>query len=295
MDRMTGLRTFRRVVELNGFSAAARDLGYSNAAVSKIIKELEADLGVQLLIRTTRSLSLTDTGQAYFDRITFLLDELAYADEAAREHSTTLKGRLKLSAPMSLGLTVLSDLVAEFTLTYPDLRIDLEMSDGKVDIVAGGFDLAIRGGTLDDSTLRARRLMKLERIVCAAPSYLEQADTIGKPCDLKPHDCLVYTMSSSPHLWRLQRENKSEDVPVSGRFSANSSMAIRDAALRGVGPALLPTIYVEQDLKAGRLVNVLPGWSGAPQALFAVYPAHRESSRKLRVFIDYLVDQLRQT
>ena len=173
MDRYVALSVFRRVIECNGFSAAARDLGYSNAAVSKIIKDLEADLGAPLIVRTTRSLSLTDTGRDYFERASQLLDDWSDMDEAARASSREPRGRLRLSLPMSLGVIRLSAVIARFSARYPHIRIDLELGDRYVDLVGEGFDLAIRGGELQDSSLRARKLMAIERGLVASPAYLE--------------------------------------------------------------------------------------------------------------------------
>lgn len=290
MDRFSAINVFRRVVELGAFSAAARDLGLSNAAVSKMVKELEADLGVQLIVRTTRSLSLTDVGEAYFQRITNVLDDLSEADETARSSNESPRGRLRISAPMSLGLTVLSGALPAFAKGYPDLEIDIVMSDAYVDLIDGGFDLAIRGGQLEDSSLRARKLMNLDRIVCAAPEYLERNGRPASPSELSGHAALIFSFSASPNVWRLEKGGEREEVSVNKRYRANSSLAIRDAALQGLGLALLPLVYVDDALRSGELVDALPGWKGEPQAVYAVYPAHRESSCKLRLFIDFLID-----
>lgn len=294
MDRFSAINVFRRVVELGAFSAAARDLGLSNAAVSKMVKELEADLGAQLIVRTTRSLSLTDVGEAYYQRITNVLEDLSEADDAVRSSSENPQGRLRVSAPMSLGLTVLSKALPTFAEEYPALDIDLVMSDAYVDLIEGGFDLAIRGGQLEDSSLRARKLMDLDRIVCAAPNYLEREGRPSSPSDLPGHAALIFSYSASPNLWRLEKDGVREEVAVSRRFRANSSLAIRDAALQGLGLALLPLVYVDDALRRGQLVDALPGWKGEPQAVYAVYPAHRETSRKLRLFIDFLIEAFEQ-
>ncbi|WP_203292227.1 LysR family transcriptional regulator [Maricaulis parjimensis] len=292
MDRYVALSVFRRVIECDGFSAAARDLGYSNAAVSKIIKDLEADLGAPLIVRTTRSLSLTDIGQAYFDRACRLLDDWADMDEAARASGNEPRGLLRVSLPMSLGVIQLSAVIADFSARYPQIRIDLELGDRYVDLVGEGFDLAIRGGGLQDSSLRARKLMAIERGVCAAPAYLEARGRPETPAELTQHEALIFTLAAQPHAWTLESGGARESVSVKGRFRANNSLALRDAAIAGSGLAFIPLIYAREAMAAGHLVRVLPDWSGETQHLYGVYPAHRETSRKLRLFLDFLVDSL---
>lgn len=291
MDRLAALTVFRRVVELEGFAAAARDLGYSNAAVSKMVKELEADLGVQLLIRTTRSLHVTDLGRAYFDRVCDHLDGLRDADDVVRMHMATPRGRLRVSMPMSFGLATLSRAMPAFAAQHPDISIDLVMSDSLVDLVEEGFDVAIRGGQLSDSSLKAKKLTDIERIVCASPDYLARRETPRTPEDLKAHQCLVYSSATSPEVWRLVNDDKETcAVTVATRYRVNNSLALRDAALAGLGLAFLPQPYVDEAFTTGALQRVLPGWRGEPQALFAVYPSHREASPKLRAFIDFLAE-----
>tara|TARA_R110000751_G_scaffold71441_6_gene144840 strand:+ start:4756 stop:5655 length:900 start_codon:yes stop_codon:yes gene_type:complete len=290
MDRFSCLNTFRRVVELEGFSNAARDLGLSNAAVSKMIKDLEAELGAQLIVRTTRSLHLTDVGQTYFTRVCHLLDDLHDADDFVRSSTENPRGHLRISAPMSFGLNRLSVLLPQFAKLYPDISIDLSMSDAFTDLVEGGFDLAIRGGRLEDSSLKARKLMDIERQVFASPDYLDKMGFPAGPSDLASHACLIYTGSSTPDVWRLEKDDRRESVPVNGTYRVNSSLAIRDAAIAGLGLAFLPDFYTLAAHADGRLLDALPGWKGEKQTLYAVYPAHRQTSRKLRLFVDFLID-----
>lgn len=292
MDRITALRVFRRVIELNGFAAAARDLDLSNAAVSKIIKELEADLGTPLIHRTTRSLRLTDTGHDYFNQITRILDDLGEADDAVRSSGGEPRGVLRISAPLSLGLVLLSPVLARFAASHPELRLDVEFGDQPVDLIEGRFDLAIRGGQLRDSGLKARKLMDIERVPCASPAYLSRCGTPETPGDLAGHRCLAYSLSATPRSWVLQKDGESVRVAIDGAFRANNSLAIRDAAVEGLGVALLPALYVQEALASGRLVRVLPGWRGEAHALYGVYPQHRESSLKVRTLLDYLVEAM---
>ncbi|WP_430431232.1 LysR family transcriptional regulator [Oceanicaulis sp.] len=293
MDRLLTLEVFRRVVECNGFSAAARDLGVSNAAVSKAVKDLEARLGVQLIVRTTRSLNLTDSGAAYYQQACAVLDALAEADEQVRAEATSPRGRLKVSAPMSMGLTTLSDALPDFCRQYTDILLDLHMSDEVVDLVSGGFDLAIRGGLLQDSSLKARKLLDLDRIVCAAPSYLEARGHPASPQDLSAHDALVFAGSDAPETWPLFSADGMQAVSVKPRLRINNSIALKSAAMQGLGLALLPNVYVREEIASGALVDAVPGWRGEAQALYAVYPEQREVSRKVRVFLDFLVEHFR--
>lgn len=292
MDRFAALRVFRRVIELNGFAAAARDLDLSNAAVSKTVKELEADLGVQLIQRTTRSLRLTDTGHDYFDHITRILDELGEADDAVRSSVAEPRGVLRVSAPLSLGLVLLSPIFARFAARYPELELDVEFGDQPVDLIEGRFDLAIRGGLLQNSSLKARKLMDIERVVCASPDYLARSGTPERPEDLSGHRCLIYSLSASPRSWVLEKEGMVTRVAVEGGFRANNSLAVRDAAIEGLGIALLPRIYAVDALESGRLVRLLPEWGGELHALYGVYPQHREASLKVRSLLDFLVEAI---
>lgn len=290
MDRFSTLTVFRRVVELGSFSAAAQDLNYSNAAVSKMIKDLEADLGAQLIVRTTRSLRLTDIGRSYFEQISDALDGVAAADDTVRAETGTPRGALKVSVPMSFGLVIVSKLLPRFAREYPEINIDLVMSDSFVDIVGEGFDLAIRGGQLADSSLKARKLLDIERVLCASPAYLLERAAPASPNELTDHACLAYSASASPNVWHLKSGSDRKSVAIRPTYRANNSLAVREAVLEGIGIGLLPRPYVTEDLAHGDLVNILPGWKGEPQALYALYPAHRESSLKHRLLVDFLAE-----
>lgn len=289
MDRLGTLEIFRKVVDRNGFSAAARDLGLSNASVSKAIKELESQLGAQLIVRTTRSLHLTDVGQAYYQRVGDVLDALHEADDRVRNDSASPRGRLRVSAPMSLGLVALQEALLSFCKAYPDIILDLHMSDAMVDVVGEGFDAAIRGGNLPDSSLKARKLMDINHVVVAAPEYLARSPDISRPEDLSAHDALVFTGSVEPlALLTFRRGDERVQASLNTRFRVNSSLAVKTAVLEGLGVASLPSIYVRQELESGALVQLLPDWSGQERGLYVVYPEQREMSRKLRALLDHL-------
>lgn len=289
MDRLGTLEIFRKVVDRNGFSAAARDLGLSNASVSKAIKELEAQLGAQLIVRTTRSLHLTDVGQAYYRRVGDVLDALHEADDRVRNDSASPRGRLRVSAPMSLGLVALQEALLSFCKAYPDIILDLHMSDAMVDVVGEGFDAAIRGGNLPDSSLKARKLMDINHVVVATPDYLARSPAISRPEDLSAHDALVFTGSVEPlALFTFRRGDERVQASLNTRFRVNSSLAVKTAVLEGLGVASLPSLYVRQELENGTLVQLLPDWSGQERGLYVVYPEQREMSRKLRALLDHL-------
>ena len=294
MDKLTALRVFRRVVERESFSRAARDLRLSNAAVSKNVRELEAELGAPLIQRTTPRLHHTPVGEEYYQLTVAILDALGDADRAVRELTTAPRGLLRIASPMSLGLTHVAPAIAEFLVQYPEVKLDLEMSDRVVDVVREGFDLSIRGGgVLTDSTLVAKKLARLERVVVGAPSYVERAGEPRSPAQLAAHRCLIYSLSSSPTRWTFVKGSTTKSVDIDGPLRVNSSLALVQAAVAGAGLAFVPVLAARREIGGGRLVPVLRDWKGEPQALYAIYPRHRESSHVLRLFLDHLARRLR--
>lgn len=294
MEKLTALRIFRRVVERKSFSRAARELHISNAAVSKNVRELEAELGAPLILRSTRRLNTTPAGEEYYARVVAILDELTDADRAVTDTCATPRGLLRVSAPMSLGLTRLMPAVATFLAKHEEVSVELEMNDRVIDVIREGFDLAIRGGgALPDSSLVARRLAAIERVLVASPDYIARTGTPAAPADLGEHRCLVYSGSSSVTKWTLAKGTTRRAIEITGPFRVNSSLALVQAACAGVGIALVPLWTAEGELAKGRLVRVLREWSGEPHDLHAVYPRHHEVSRTLRLFVDHLVAALK--
>ncbi|MEM7428967.1 MAG: LysR family transcriptional regulator [Pseudomonadota bacterium] len=293
MDHFTALRVFRSVVEAGSFAAAARELGLSNAAVSKNVGELEAHLGARLLNRTTRSMSLTEAGSLYYDRVSQVLDELADADAALGPLQQAPTGLLRVSAPMTLTLLKLSEAIPRFLAEHPQVQLDLQMDDRRVNIIEDGFDLAIRGSdNLEDSSLVARKLMVLDHVVCAAPSYLESAGRPVRPEDLEHHNCVQFTLSGHASEWQFTRADQSVRVQVSGSYKVTSSLAVRDALLSGLGLSLIPRTYVSQQIERGELYTVLDDWDPVETSIYAVYPSRRYLMAKVRAFIDFLVAEL---
>lgn len=291
MNKITALNVFRRVVEMGTFKAAADDLHLSQAAVSKNINELEAYLGIALINRTTRRLSVTESGMAYYGQICGVLDSLDAADQSIMAASFTPRGRLRVGVPMSYGLIRLNPLICEFQRRYPAISIEVILSDAYMDLVDQGLDVVIRGAAaLDDSTLRAKPLCEVRRVLCAAPDYLEEAGQPARPEDLKTHNCLLYSLSSSPRKWFFTREAESVAVELKpASFCANNGIALKQAAVQGLGVILVPKEFVSSELADGTLVKLLPDWQPDPHALFAVYPFHKEQSPKVRLFIEFIV------
>ncbi len=289
MDKLTALQVFQRVAELKSFSAAARQLRLSNAAVSKNVRELEQELGVTLLQRTTRSVRLTSAGEEYLRRVAAIFEQLRDADESASAQATAPRGSLRVAAPMSFGVSQLVVPVATFSQRYPAVQVELELNDRFVDVVREGFDVAIRGsGPLPDSSLTSRKLLELERVVCASPAYLAAHAEPSHPRQLAHHRCLVYSLASSPDEWAFQKGKQALRVAVHGGFRVNSSLALVGAACAGLGVALVPRFAAEEALARGALRQVLTEWQSTPQALHALFPRRHGTSRSVRLFVDEL-------
>lgn len=295
MDRLTALAVFRQVVERGSFAAAARHLKLSAAAVSKNIGELEAHLAVRLLNRTTRSMSLTEAGQRYYEQVARILDDLQQADSSLGELQATPSGTLRVSAPMSFSLVCLADAIPRFLARYPELTLDLQLDDRRVDMIAEGFDLAVRGSDrLEDSSLVARPLLTLRHVLCAAPQYLRRHGTPQVPEDLQALECVQFSLSGHAREWVFQRGEQVRCLEVCGRYSVNSSLALCAALRAGHGISLVPEIYVRDDLAQGRLQPLLEDWQMMQTQLYAIYPSRRQLQAKVRVFIDFLLEELGQ-
>ncbi len=294
MDHLTALRVFRHVAELGSFAEAARELRLSPPAISKNISELETHLGVRLFNRTTRRVSRTDAGARYYEQVSRILDDLAQADASLGPMQVTPSGVLRVAAPMTLTLLRLSAAMPAFLARHPELTVDLQMSDRRVNIIEEGFDVAIRGSdAMKDSSLIARKLMTMRHVVCASPAYLARAGTPAGPADLRRHSCIQFTLSGHADEWEFRGDGGVMRVPIDGRYKVTSSLAVRDALLAGFGLSLIPRIYVADDLASGRLVTVLDDWSTIATAIYAVYPSRGHVAAKVRVFIDFVAAELK--
>lgn len=291
MDRLDDLRLFTLVAEGRSFTKAADKLGLSKSAASRRIGELEARLGARLFNRTTRHISLTQVGEGFHARVTQALEALEEAERSVASQHAAPRGVLKLAAPMSFGIVHLSGAIADFMGLYPEVTVDMDLSDRFVDLVEEGYDLAVRVGRLKDSSLVARRLCPARGVICASPDYLARHGTPQVPADISGHACLIYTNIQNPDQWTFRTApgaDTTQNVRIAGRLRANNGDALREAALHGQGLVLLPTFIVGDALASGRLVPVLDAWLPPASAVHAVYPANRHLSPKVRAFVDFL-------
>jgi DNA-binding transcriptional LysR family regulator len=288
LDKLEAMRVFTQVVTHGGFTAAAREMGLSRSAVSKHVMDLEAALGVQLLRRTTRQTSATDAGLAYFERCRAILAEIEEAESAIADAQEAPRGSLRVNAPMSFGTLHLGSAIADFMRQYRDVQIQLVLNDRFVDPIAEGFDITIRIAELEDSSLIARRIMPAHRVICASPGYLRDRGTPATADDLRRHDCLHYGYLATGAQWKLSGPGGDHWVPVKAVLCANNAEVLRDAALKDLGVALLPTFVAVAALKAGRLVAILVEYEAPPIGVYALYAPGRYLSAKVRVFVDFL-------
>lgn len=289
MDRFQALSAFAKVVETGGFARAADRLDLSVSAVSRQVAELEAHLGVRLLNRTTRRLSLTESGQAFYERCVQLLADLEEAEEAVTASAVVPRGTLRLTASISFGVAYVAPAIADFLLRHPQLRFDVELSDRAVDIVDEGIDLAIRIGDIGSHALISRRIGVSQLVCCAAPAYLARHPAPGTPEDLAAHPCLTYEYSSIGNLWRfVDAEQRAHDVRVTGPAHANNGAMLAALAVAGAGINLEPDFIVATDVRGGRLIPLLPGYTPPTINISAAYPSRRHLSAKVRTFIDFL-------
>jgi DNA-binding transcriptional LysR family regulator len=289
MSPLPFLDVFVCVVEQQGFAAAARQLGVTTSAVSKQIQMLEAHLGVSLLHRTTRRLSLTQEGALFFERAKRLLEDMAEAEALVREARRCPKGTLRVNAPVSFGMHCLAQPFARFAERYPEVTLEVEFDDRMVDVVQEGYDVVIRIATLPDSSLIARKLGDVEILYCASPVYLARQGTPMRPEAMRQHMHIEYSRHPDS-LWRyLAPDGRTGSVNLPGHFKANNAEMMRAAALQGLGLTRLPDFMVHDDLAAGRLVRVLPEYrTHPPRHIYALFSQKRHLSARTRAFIDFM-------
>ena len=292
MDRIECMRAFVATVGANGFAAAARALDVPRSKISKQIQALEEAIGVQLLQRTTRSLHLTEAGAEYYDACRDVIASLDEAEQRARTGMGEIRGVLRVNAPMSFGLSRLGPLIPRFNELHPNVELQVVLSDQQVDPVKGGFDVTIRIASLPDSSMIARSLAPAPRIMVASPGYLAREGTPQTPKDLAHHKCLSYGYLQSGASLQLCNGKETQRVTVSGPLHANNGDILAQAAVAGMGIALLPNFIVERAVADGRLVPVLCDWEAPAITVNAVYPSSRRVPMKTRAFIDFLVAEL---
>jgi DNA-binding transcriptional LysR family regulator len=295
MDPLDGIAAFARVVDSGSFSAAARRLNISKSAISAHVQRLEERLGIRLLNRTTRRLSLTEAGAAYYRHCTRILAEADAGEQAANALQREPRGTLRISAPDSFGWMHVAPAVPAFLKRYPGLAIDINLSLAYADLIDEGLDLAIRIGALEDSALVVRKLAPSRRVICAAPAYVKRHGTPRHPDDLAGHNCLCTSLRAWGDQWRFAGKRGEVTVNVSGSFRTNNAEMLRAAALDGVGIVELPTWAVAEELRSGRLRRLLAGWEGPVSTIHAVYPGNRLMSMKVRAFVDHLARHFGRT
>ncbi len=291
MDHLVDMALFAKVTELESFSGAARDLGLSKSAVSKRIARLEDRLGLRLLNRTTRRLSLTEAGTAFYDGCRRVVSEAEAATEAVAHLATAPRGTLRVNAPMSFGMQHVSPCLPDFMARYPELHVEMVFNDRLVDLVEEGFDVGVRITPLRDSSLISRRLAPVRLVAAAAPAYLETHGRPETPEDLARHQGLLYAYRSEGDSFTFTGPGGRRKITLKGRLRANNGEAITTAAIGGLGIAIQPSFILCDALRAGQLEPLLSDWDIEHPEIHAVFPTGRNLSPKVRVFVDFLVER----
>ncbi len=295
MDMVSGMRALVTVVEESSFSAAAERLDISKALVSRQISTLEEHLGTRLLNRTTRRLSLTESGTLFYERSLQILADISEAEQEAGGMTARPRGTLKMTVPLTYAQHKLAPIFAAYREAYPDVKLDIHAGDRKLDLVEEGFDMAIRIGMLPESGLVARKLGGIRSVVCASPDYIARHGRPATPQELPQHECLAYSLTQGSEEWRLQDEHgDTQAVRCSGEVRVNNGDLLRLAALQGAGIIFQPSFLLQDDLDAGRLIRLLPAYASAELGVYAVYPSRRHLSAKVRSFVDFVAQRLEE-
>ncbi|MFT6915572.1 MAG: DNA-binding transcriptional LysR family regulator [Motiliproteus sp.] len=291
MSNWEGVSEFVAVAETGGFTAAAKRLSISTAQVSRQVSALEVRLSAKLFYRTTRRVSVTELGNVYYQHCRQVLDGLNEAERAVTNLQSTPTGKLYITAPVTYGEKTIAPLVNNFVAKYPELRVQIQLTNQQLDLVDEGFDIAIRLGKLDDSSMMARRLASRVQHVCASPAYITRYGAPHSLSELDNHNCLQGTLD----YWRFQEQGKARQIRVKGSIRCNSGLALLDAALKGLGIIQLPDYYVEPQLKTGQLLPLLEAYQEPNEAVWALYPQNRHLSPKVRLLLDYFAESLAGT
>ena len=294
MFEINSIPVFISVVEQGSFSKAAEVLGFSNSGVSKRISALEAQLGVKLLYRSTRKLSLTEAGERYYQHAQRAFEAAKEAESAATGLQQEAQGVLRISAPMSFSRSHIAPIIPKFLKAYPKISIQMELSDTWSDVISEGYDLALRAGDLPDSSLVAKPLAPLHSVICAAPNYLEEFGSPKEPADLVQHNCLLYSYHSTSNEWFFNRNDEDVRVEVKGNYQVNNSDALKEALLTGLGVGRLPSFIAGEEIKKGNLIPLLTDYQMPYKNLVALYPQRQYLAKKVSVFLSFLEEQFDQ-
>jgi DNA-binding transcriptional LysR family regulator len=292
MDKLTSMKVFSMVAKLRSFSAAAEKLKISRAMASKHVQYLENNLGVRLLNRTTRHLSLTEVGTSYQERVNVILADIDDADLAITQLSSEPRGILKIMAPPSFGAFHLARVITSYNNIYPEVSIELILTDRHPDLVEEGMDMAFHVGPMHDSSLVARKLATARMVVCGSPEFLDKKGPPKTPADLDNYNCLLFTPRIPINEWQFTINGKEKSQHITGTFRSNVGDALRVAAIKGAGLVQLPTYMVGLDIKSGRLLPVLGVFEPAEKPIYAIYSHRKYLSAKIRTFVDFIYDLL---
>ncbi|MEH6567475.1 MAG: LysR family transcriptional regulator [Halioglobus sp.] len=292
MDTLDGLKTIVAVVETGSFTAASERLGMSKALASKYVGEVEDKLGVRLFNRSTRRLALTEAGRSYYERALPLLEEFAELVDSVTGEQSSPRGLLRVSVPVTFGEMKLSPLIPKFLARYPDMRVELQLLDRMIDMLEEGIDVVIRIGGVDDSNLIARHIKTLPLILCASPRYIQEHGQPQCPQDIEEHNCIIDSNFRIGKQWPIiSPDGVTDSIVVTSKVAANSPRAVKEIAIAGGGIGMIPRFIVEDAFAEGSLVEILPGYRTLEFGLFAIYPHRRYLPKKVRCFIDFMIEE----
>lgn len=289
MDKLANMEAFAAVAETESFAEAARRLNIANSVVSKRVKDLEDFLGTQLLVRTTRKVSLTEGGYDYLDYVRKFLDELAEVEGRIRYNTEVPRGTIRIAAPLTYGLKFLGPALSSYMEKYPEVTIKTYLSDKRISLIDEGYDLTIRSGPLEDSSLMARKLENCRLVIAAAPQYWTKHGKPQHPDDLRDHNCMTYLNTMDGRSWPFMMDGRQVWLPVEGSFSSDSGNLLEEMAIAGLGIIMLPTFIVGDALEFGKLETALENFEMNNFNMYAVYQNTRHLSIKIRTLIDHLV------
>ncbi|MFT5852448.1 MAG: DNA-binding transcriptional LysR family regulator [Colwellia sp.] len=293
MDTLDGLKTVVAVVETSSFTAASERLGLSKALVSKYVGEVESNLGIRLFNRTTRQLALTEAGRRYYQESVVLLEQYSALVDKVTGEQTKPQGLLRVSAPVTFGEMILAPLLPKFLQLYPDLTIELVLTNGAIDMLEEGIDVRLRIGGVDDSNMIARHLKTFPLILSASPSYIQQYGLPKTPQQVAEHNCIIDSNFRMGKQWPIiSPQGKAETIHVQSVVAVNSPQAVREVAIAGGGVAMTPDFIVRDAIKSGKLIPILPDYTTLEFGLFAIYPHRKYVAKKVRCFIDFALAEL---